>query len=246
VNPLGLFMKFAPAAAAAKAPPASSRAIGTVKADGMAVAYLVVIFVVTALMALLAATAVSQRKVEPSRIRFTIGVTTLDVPSTWLRAGMPRSGGTIERLDLVIPWPDEPTGEATATGGALAIEKVVLVALTSADSALAPAQRPARLYSRFLTGEVWPNPGGLILRRFRSGTPYEDEELYLSPPDGHAFAARCPRGVTTLPVREGCVAEIRVGQLDAQLRFAPARLVAWERLADGARRVIASMSVTAD
>jgi hypothetical protein len=44
-------------------------------------------------------------------------------------------------------------------------------------------------------------------------------------------------------VREGCVAEIRVGQLDAQLRFAPARLVAWERLAEGARRVIASMSV---
>ena len=240
-------MKFAPAIGATKAPRASSRAIGTVKADGLAVAYLVAIFVVTALTALFAAAAIHRRDVEPSRIRFAIGATNLDVPSTWLRAGMPRSGGTVERLDLVIPWPDEATaGEADAARGAVAIEKVVLVALTSADAALAPAQRPARLYSRFLTAEVWPNPGGLILRRFRSGTPYEDEELYLSPPDGHVFAARCPRGVTTLPVREGCVAEIRVGQLDAQLRFAPARLVSWERLAEGARRIIASMSVTSD
>ncbi len=240
-------MKVAPAMAAAKASPAGSRAQGAVKADGLVVAYLVVIFVATALTALFAAAAVNQRKAEPSRVRFTIGATALTVPSAWLRPGMSRTGGAVERLDLVIPWPDEPAdGEADAKRGTAAIEKVVLVALTGADAALAPAQRPARLYSRFLTAEVWPNPGGLVLRRFRQGTPYEDEELYLSPPDGHAFAARCPRGVSTLPVREGCVAEIRVGQLDAQLRFAPAQLVAWERLAEGARRVIASMSVATD
>jgi hypothetical protein len=171
-------MKVAPAMAAAKASPAGSRTQGAVKADGLAVAYLVVIFVATALTALFAATAVNQRKAEPSRVRFTIGTTALDVPSAWLRPGMSRTGGAVERLDLVIPWPDELSdGEADAKRGTAAIEKVVLVALTGADASLAPAQRPARLYSLFLTAEVWPNPGGLVLRRFRQGTPYEDEEL---------------------------------------------------------------------
>ena len=100
-----------------------------------------------------------------------------------------------------------------------------------------------KLYARFLEQTAWNNPGGLIMRRFEKGSPYEREDLYLAPPEGRIFAARCMRPSQPpdgLP--NTCITEFRLRGLDAQLRFVPDLLPEWERLMDGARGLIESLA----
>jgi hypothetical protein len=104
----------------------------------------------------------------------------------------------------------------------------VLVTIHPADGSMAPAERPKHLYARFLSAAATPEDGGLIRRRFRPGTPFEGEDLVLSAPDGRAFAARCLDASSE--VATACVAEMRLGALDVQARFAPALLPRWEAL----------------
>ncbi len=177
--------------------------------------------------------------------RFTIGSATLDVPRLWLRPRMPHTGGAVSRLDLGLPWPAEPPSGARVQADRKqqphALEQIILVSIMSADSNGDPADRPVTLQERFLTPEVTKAPNGLILRRFRAGALHGGEMLYLSPPDGRGFSARCPVAREAATIPEACVADMWIAGLDVQLRFSPGRLEAWERLAGGARRAVTGM-----
>ena len=105
---------------------------------------------------------------------------------------------------------------------------VSLVFMTS-DQSLAPSERAKKLYSRFLSSEAAPSAGGLIRRQFRTGTPYEGETLFLSPPEGRAFAARCPTSDGSgIPLP--CHAEIRHAGFDIQIQMARRDLPLWENI----------------
>ena len=106
-------------------------------------------------------------------------------------------------------------------------------------SEIDPVEQPVLLYSRFLERDAWQNPGGLIMRRFRAGTPYEGEELYLSAPDERNFAARCPRQLRSDGLPEDlCLWQTRANGLEIQVRFLPRYLVQWQDLAAQVRSMV--------
>lgn len=112
----------------------------------------------------------------------------------------------------------------------------ISLVFTTSDQSFPPSERVKMLYARFLSSEAAPAPGGLIRREFRSGTPYEGETLFLSPPEGRVFAARCPSAAhADLPTI--CYAEIRHAGLDIQIQLARRDLALWEKIAARVREL---------
>lgn len=138
----------------------------------------------------------------------------ISMPGAWL-ARAPEPG----RLDLAIPFPVE-AGRP---------EERLFVTATPAEG---PSRGLGPHHARFLTAVARSHPSGLLQRRYRDGTPFEGEELYLSPPDGALFAARCApaRSDTGDADAAGCLAELRLDGLDLRVRFPEARLGAWEAI----------------
>jgi hypothetical protein len=138
--------------------------------------------------------------------------------------------GDKERISLRLPLARLISSDLADPDAA-----VSLVYITS-DNSLAPSERVRMLYARFLSSDAAPAAGGLIRRQFRSGTPYEGETLFLSPPEGRAFAARCPDSeISALPVT--CFAEIRHAGYDIQIQLAKRDLALWEKIVAHAREL---------
>lgn len=167
----------------------------------------------------------------------------LAVPTSWMRDGRIADGASLERLDLVIPFAEAHSeDDAQKQDLPRPTGAILLMALTPADTAPDAAERPRLLYSRFLTGDVWTNPGGLVMRRFQDNSPYHGEDLYVAPPDGRSFAARCPRpDAPSASPAVLCLWEFRQGGMDAAISFEPAHLTRWEEIRDAARATLAAM-----
>lgn len=176
-----------------------------------------------------------------------LGPARLIFSTDYARFASERLGGDMEQIDLAAQFPDfRAAGEikGLTPGSDLTIrsENIVFLTLTPAGRGLDPSERMAKLYARFLEPEEWSHPGGLVMRRFVPGSPFDKEDLYLTPPEGKAFTARCLRPA---PVPDGlpdaCIHDLRLGSLNVQLRFSPARLVDWEALTQGARQLVTRM-----
>jgi hypothetical protein len=150
-----------------------------------------------------------------------IGGRGLEIERSWLLGSAVH--GDKQRISLRLPLERliaQDIGDPKAS--------VSLVFVTS-DESLAPSERVKMLYARFLSSDAAPAAGGLIRRQFRSGTPYEGETLFLSPPEGRAFAARCPN--SEIPgITATCSAEIRHAGFDIQIQLAQRDLALWERI----------------
>lgn len=148
----------------------------------------------------------------------------LEIPGAWLVQDGRQDAA--ERIDLVIPWSAVAAG---LPGG---------FHVTAAAAGSAPS-RPAQLYGRFLTAVARSHPSGLLERRFREGTLYENETLYLAISDRDAFGARClPEDAVPEPVA-ACLATVGVGPFDLRVRFASERLGEWEAMLALLRRTFA-------
>lgn len=131
---------------------------------------------------------------------------------------------------LRLSWPAlGPVTEATG--------RRLLVTLSPQDKVNEPATQLS-VYARFLTPTVWSNPGGLVVRGFRSGSPYAGDELYVSAPDGRGFAARCPLDAGAASLEEPCRVTFRHRGLDVNIRFPRAIVAEWALMLGGVRRVI--------
>ena len=177
------------------------------------------------------------------KVEIYIGNIRLSVPSPYIRFEHARLGGRLPELDLIA---DAKTFRPIKTGQALPAgtrpaDQMVFFTVTSAAGSLSPVDRTTRLYSRFLEAGHWNHPGGLILRRFQSDSPYQNEDLYIAPPEGRRFAARCQRPRTPpdgLP--ETCLTDMRVNGIDIRLRFDAGLLPEWEKLYNGTRGLMQS------
>ena len=158
----------------------------------------------------------------------TVGGSSLAVPRDLLRAPAEGHGGATSRLDLRLSWPDmKPLASAAASRSA----DEALVSIVAADDSPAPETRVATRYARFLEPQVQEGPGDLITRHFKKASPYAGEVLVFSPPDGRRTAARCEAGparatpaadtLARTEIPASCLAEIRRGGIDIQLRFEP-------------------------
>jgi hypothetical protein len=166
-----------------------------------------------------------------------IGSLRLNVPGAYVRGGHLIRSGAVER------FPDmQAAGLPPASTAQIAQQNalmLIFIAVIRADGGLDPADRPQEIYGRFLEPDTWQNPGGLVLRRFEAKSPYADEELFLAPPDGRAFSARCRRAeAQAAVVGETCLWRYRLNEQDVQVRFSPELLPQWEPLADGVRRLV--------
>ncbi len=171
-----------------------------------------------------------------------VGPARLTLPRGYLRPNS-RAGGLVDRLDLAAFFPDfAPAGDVSDvtpnTDLADRFEKLVFITIKPSDTLLDPADRPAKLYARFLEPDEWSHPGGLVARAFQAGSPFEGEELYIVAPEGREFAARCGRPDQTRKTPNSCTYDFRVADLDVELRFSPALLSEWEKLSGGARSLI--------
>ena len=95
----------------------------------------------------------------------------------------------------------------------------------------ASAVPPAERYGPFLAAEAQVTQGGLLLRRFEDNSPFASEDLYLSPPDGEEFSARCQRPkIPSDGLPSACTSEFRIEDLSIEARFDPVWLGDWRRL----------------
>jgi hypothetical protein len=165
----------------------------------------------------------------------------LNVPQGFLRGGAVPPSGASERADLVIRFPDMTAAGIPPSKPADAADPRLLLflAILRTDGILDPADRVQDLYGRFLDPDTFENPGGLLMKRFVADSPYGDEDLFIAPPDGRVFAARCRRpGKGPENPGEACIWRFRQSGADVQLRFSPALLPQWEDMALGVARLL--------
>ena len=155
-----------------------------------------------------------------------VGRTALVIPRRLVRVGAEADDG----VSLALGWPDLGAPPATSPPGVEPSARV-LALITPAEAGPDPSARTLDLYARFFEAESWSNPGGLVLRRFKANSPYKDEELFFTPPDGRVFAARCPRQGAALDIGvQSCIWLFRIEGLDVQARFSPDLLGSWAEL----------------
>ena len=175
---------------------------------------------------------------DPSPVRLAVAGVALRVDPRLARTPADLANPAPQELDLVLALPDlSPAG---AKANSMPLEKLVFLTLQQPDEKIEPRDKPTRLYARFLGTGVEVHPAGLILRRFEPGSPYEGEQLYMTPPEGRAFWARCAAATLTLPAT--CISEARIGGVDIRLRFKPEALGAWETLTAGIVRMVQQMA----
>jgi hypothetical protein len=184
----------------------------------------------------------SNRAAPPALRTAIIGDASFILRAGYLRPSS-REGGALDQLDLVATYPSfAPAGDAADVTGVTDLSEryqtLVFITVRPSDGGLDPADRPARLYARFLEPETWSQPGGLIARAFQAGSPFEGDELYFVAPEGRQFAARCAQPSQTRKIPNTCVADIRDGGLDIELRFSAALLSEWENIVAGAKGLV--------
>jgi len=130
-----------------------------------------------------------------------------------------------EEFELVVVWPH--LGPAAHVLGQTAAENIVVISLRKPDQSLHPADKPGRLYVRFLAEEVDSLEPGLVLRRFLSGSPYEDEAVVMTPPEGRSFWVRCRPASLPTVAESSCIGDLRINQLDVSFRLNAVHLKDW-------------------
>jgi len=180
---------------------------------------------------------------EPPRsVAVTLGAERLALSSAYLKPNA-REDGATDALDLAAFFPGfSPAGDLSdVTAGADLAERfarIVFVRAKPSDSSPDPAERPAKLYQRFLEENSWSHPGGLVARAFVDGSPFEGDELYYVAPEGREFAARCRRPDPERKTPNTCIYDFRLGELDVEMRFSAALLAEWATLKAGVRGLI--------
>ncbi len=166
---------------------------------------------------------------QPARI----GEVALIVPQELTGPDDEDSTRVVGMVRLRLDWPS--LGPVTAQS-----RRKLLVTLSPPDKVNEPANQLS-IYARFLTPTVWSNPGGLVVRGFRKGSPYEGDEFYVSVPDGRGFAARCPLDAGPVILDEPCRVTFRHRGLDVNIRFPRAIIADWELMLGGVRRTVDRM-----
>jgi hypothetical protein len=148
-----------------------------------------------------------------------------------------------DRVDLVVRAPDftpaattparlPAPGEADDPKAARSGRAQMFLTLTPAPKISGRAEKasPAERYGPYLAPEAQVTEGGLLRRRFEDNSPYANEDLFLAPPDGEEFSARCPRPkIPSDGLPETCLAEFKIESLLLQMRFDPVWLGDWAK-----------------
>jgi hypothetical protein len=186
-------------------------------------------------------------------IPVTVAGVLFNVPPAAIRVAVQRQPGPHERLDLAFLWPSlaPPQAEAKAPD-APAVELASTVAPTRPDAGarlfmtvaglgteLPPAERLRSIYPHYIETQATAGPEGLAIVAFRTGSPYDGEDLVYLGANPEQFFARCTRPVGT--VSGSCLQQRLLGAAELTFRFPRNWLHDWRGTATGFDKLVASL-----
>jgi hypothetical protein len=178
----------------------------------------------------------------PDKLPVSIGGTLFNVPTSAIRMKIQQHSGPQERIDLDFLYPSlEPPGapkHVTAETVDATMQPIdrIFLSIAAHHDALAPEQRTATIYPRYLDQAAVMPEDGLTMRMFRSDTPYGSEDLYAG--TNPALTARCTRDAATPGM---CLSERRVDGADLTFRFPRSWLSQWREVAEALDRLTAQL-----
>ena len=115
----------------------------------------------------------------PTVVSAQIGGAEFAFAAAYARDEATAAGGAVDRIALLALFPafrpNASSDRATPKGLDAQDTAKLFLTVSPADEGIEPADRPARLYARFLEGDAFLGPGGLVMRRFKPGSPYDLE-----------------------------------------------------------------------
>jgi hypothetical protein len=174
----------------------------------------------------------------------TIANVPFNIPPGAMRVALQRRPGAHDRVDLAFLWPSlEPALPVHQTNLSDAPAKPmerVFVTIMVADETLPPTERVRTIYPRYASTAPIAGPAGLALLAFRTGTPYESEDLIYDAEKPKNFLVRCSRnGAGTTPGT--CLYERRIESADVVVRFPRDWLDNWQEVAGSIEQLIADL-----
>jgi hypothetical protein len=182
----------------------------------------------------------------------TVGGVLFEVPPAAMRAKLQRHTGQHERIDLVFSWPElSPANERTMRDSGPIDEENATAALAEAENdrlfvtivalagMLPPLERLRTIYPRYVVTQVAAGPDGLAVLPFRSGTPYDGEDLVYAANNPEQFFARCTRAAGTVPGT--CISERAIDGAQITIRFPRDWLTDWRNAAASFDRLVTQM-----
>jgi hypothetical protein len=186
--------------------------------------------------------ALAGRTDDPSLVRMTIAGTELAIPANMIRTARQRRGGAVERVDLLVDWPElegYSAENAAAFRSTSAIAPLIYIWLVPSDSALDSSARLEKVYARFFTGETLRGPSGLAGRRLSEDSGYRDELVFFEARADEPFVARCLAKATP-EIPATCLRDVLVApNLSMHYRFDRFYLGDWQAM-DAGLRVLAA------
>jgi hypothetical protein len=179
----------------------------------------------------------------------TVAGVLFEIPPAAIRETMQRHPGEHVRVDLAFAWPSltppqaddksdrkAPLSADNAIAAAAAPEKERLfVTIEGLNGVLPPLERLRTIYPRYIEPQAGAGPDGLATRPFRSGTPYEGEDLIYSASGPEKFFARCTRQDRAVPGT--CINERAIDTAEITMRFPRDWLIDWRNVAAGFDRL---------
>ena len=172
----------------------------------------------------------------------TIGGVGFNIPPAAIRFRMQRRAGAQARVDLVFLWPSlQPPGAVAAVSPADAPQAAerIFITIAGSDGTLPPGERLKSIYPRYVVAGPSVDMGGLQVRQFRSGTPYQGEDLIYDPAAPERLLMRCSQSFGPTPGT--CLHERRFSTADITVRFPREWLTDWRAVAGGVDRLIARL-----
>ena len=170
---------------------------------------------------------------DPGRLPVSVGAALFNVPADAFRIKVQKHSGAQERIDLSFLYPsliapDGPPKHVSADAVEEAVAPIdrIFLSISAHHDAMAPDVRLRTIYPRYLDPAASPAQDGLIVRAFRDGSPYSNEDLFFA--DTPNMVARCSRDVLTPGM---CLSERRIGGADLTFRFPRAWMAQWRDVA---------------
>lgn len=159
----------------------------------------------------------------------------LRIPANAIRFDNQRAGGSMERLDLYLLWPQMEgysTGNRRHFNDADNADKIVFVTIRPTSMPIDMSQRLQPVYQRLIEPTGIQLDNGLTRYRFSNDTRYVGELLYIGErPGQHPFVVRCLEETAFPKGSRSCMRDVNLGDtLSVDYRFSANLLPQWEAL----------------
>jgi hypothetical protein len=185
-------------------------------------------------------------------IPITVAGVLFDVPPAAMREAVQRHPGQQERIDLAFEWPaltpaaDDSLADKTALSAETAAAAAaapqnqrLFVSMIGIGSELPPLDRLRTIYPRYAETKASAGPDGLAFLPFRSGTPYDGQDLAYFGTSPEQFFALCTRPGRVVPGT--CIHQRMLGDAEVTFRFPRDWFGDWRTIAGGFDRLLAQL-----